>query len=221
MKFLIASLSIAALCEANEIRIVASDSSRPAIVRAHVLNGSINVSGYDGNVIVAESRNVTATEESGNVIRLHLTSDSSLTLRVPYATHLKLECTNGGNLKVDHVSGDLELSNLNGGVYAMNVSGSVVASSQNGRVMADFDKVTPGKDMSFTTLNGSVDVTFPAATKATVHMRSDNGSIESDFELKVGPGTYGSGKSIAGTINGGGPDMTFRTINGNVHIRRK
>jgi hypothetical protein len=221
MKFTLALILLGCLCQANEIRISPSDTSRPATVRAHVSNGSIVVSGYDGKEIIAESRSVTGSDQGNNVIRLAGTGEGNLTIRVPFATNLKLECTNGGNIKVDHVTGDLELSNLNGGVYAANVSGSVVATSQNGRVKVDFDKVTPGRDMSFTTLNGSVDVTFPADTKATAHMRSDNGSIQSDFDLRLAPGTYGRGKSITGAINGGGPDMTFRTINGSVYLRKK
>ena len=158
-------------------------------------------------------------------------------LRVPFDTSLKLKCLNGGDISVHHVSGDLELENLNGAVTATNVSGTVLAHSLNGRVAVSMDKVTGGKPMSFSSLNGDVDITLPGDTRGTVKMKTDNGDIYSDFEVKLSPtssmpvvedGRSKGGKyrvkvdkTTVGAINGGGPDLEFKTFNGNIYIRKK
>jgi DUF4097 and DUF4098 domain-containing protein YvlB len=90
--------------------------------------------------------------------------------------------------------------------------------------------------MSFSTLNGDIDVTLPADTKAKVKMKSDNGEIYSDFDVRLdasgrqpvvedsrsGKGKYRVrfDKAMYGTINGGGPEMQFTTFNGNVYIHK-
>jgi DUF4097 and DUF4098 domain-containing protein YvlB len=118
----------------------------------------------------------------------------------------------------------------------MNCSGSVLATSQNGKVLVTLDRVTPGKEMSFSSMNGDVNVTLPADTKANLKMRTDNGEIWSDFDVKLTGGTPPTvednrknggryrvrvDKSVIGTINGGGPEMRFQTFNGSVYIRKK
>jgi hypothetical protein len=221
-KELLLSIFVCACMFAGEVRITPSDPSRPATVRAHVLNGSITVTGYDGREIIAESREaIESSEESGNIISIRSPrGQGGLTIRVPRNTSLKLECTNSGQVNVDGVAGDLELSNINGPVNAAHVSGSVVAHSTNGRIVVAFDRIPPGKAMSFATLNGNVDVTFPTDLRATVSLRTDNGSIYSDFDLKLAPGTYKGSKITRASINGGGAEMAFKSVNGNIRIHR-
>jgi hypothetical protein len=49
------------------------------------------------------------------------------------------------------------------------------------------NKVLPGKSMSFSTMNGDIDVTLPADTKARLRMRTDNGDIYTDFDVTMEP----------------------------------
>ena len=97
--------------------------------------------------------------------------------------------------------------------------------------------LTPNKAMSFSTLNGNVDVTLPADTKANLKMKTDNGEIFSDFEITLkatSPPTPQEtatkdwkryrvrfDKAMYGAINGGGPEMQFTTLNGTIYIRKK
>jgi hypothetical protein len=248
----------------NRISVPFSDPSRPRHLVASMVQGCFTVEGYDGKDVQIEprggggdreSRRVPhnaeglkriepagmglTVEEADNTVKIHssMGRERDLLIRVPFATSLKLECMNGGDIKVDRVSGDIELQNLNGAVTANGVSGSVIAHSLNGRVLVTMDKVTADKPMSFSSLNGDVDVTIPADTRATVRMKTDNGEIFSDFDVKVNPGAQApvvedgrakGGKyrvkvdsTTVGSLNGGGPDMTFKTFNGNIFIRKK
>jgi hypothetical protein len=91
--------------------------------------------------------------------------------------------------------------------------------------------------MSFTSLNGKIDVTLPADTKARVRLKTDNGAVYSDFDVKMEPDASkpvvednrGQGgkyrikmdRSVYGSINGGGPEYRFETMNGNILIHKK
>jgi DUF4097 and DUF4098 domain-containing protein YvlB len=96
------------------------------------------------------------------------------------------------------------------------------------------DRVDQAKPISFSSTNGSIDVTLPADLKANLKIRSFNGSIWSNFDMKLtgGQPVTGSGgpdgkfqvkfdRTTYGTINGGGVDASFSTLNGRILIQKK
>ncbi len=178
-----------------------------------------------------------AVEEDNNVVEVEAGSMSrtiDLTIQVPVRTSVELSCLNDGDIVIEGVIGEIEVSNTNGAVTITNVSGSAVAHALNDDVRVTFAKVDPNKAMSFSSLNGDIDVTFPPDVKVTVSMKSDNGEIFSDFDIDLKPterrleedsrsegGKYRIRveKAMIGTINGGGPEIQFSTFNGDVYIR--
>ncbi len=241
-----------------------SDASWPRMVKVHLLTGGITVKGYDGKDVIVEASAGSAhgrhrerqpekidglrrignptggmdIQEEHNVVTIGGPMlRGNLTIQVPFATSLQLRCLAGGDIVVDHVSGEIDANNLNGAITLTDVSGSVLAHSLNGKILATLDRLTPDKPMSFSTLNGNIDVTLPADVKANVKMKSDNGDVYSDFDIKLnasngrpvvedGRGHGGKyrvkiDKAMVGTINGGGPEMQFTTFNGNIMIRKK
>ena len=178
-------------------------------------------------------------EEENNVMSIgsrSMSNSTDLEIQVPVKTNLKLGILNGDYMVVQGVDGDIDATNQNGDLTLTDVSGSVVAHSSNGKVLVTMKRVTAQKPMSFTSLNGNVDVTLPADTKANMKLRTDNGEVYTDFEVQLKPNaaapvvedTRRSGgryrinvdKSVLGAINGGGPDFELRTMNGNVYIRK-
>jgi DUF4097 and DUF4098 domain-containing protein YvlB len=181
-------------------------------------------------------------EEDHNVVTISAGSFTSrsganLTIEVPVNTNLQLRTVNGPVIDVTGVNGDLEIENNNGSIKLTNVSGSVVAHTLNGAVTVSMDRITGNKPMSFTSMNGKIDVTLPDDTKARLRLKSDNGSIFSDFDVKLeadlnkpvvedtrtqnGKYKISIDKAVTGTINGGGPEYTFQTMNGNILIHKK
>lgn len=155
----------------------------------------------------------------------------SIKVKVPVKTSLKLSSVNNGVIVVAGVDGDLELSNVNGRIEATDVSGSVVAETVNGGVKVTFQRVAPERFMAFSSLNGPIDVTFPPGVKADLYLDTDHGSIYSDFDIdvdrapaKVSKSTAGGGtkikvdNAVRGKLNGGGPEMRFKTLNGSIYI---
>ena len=112
---------------------------------------------------------------------------------------------------MENVKGELEVNNVNDKITLTNISGSVVAN----------------------TVNGDVNVTLPADTKANLKLKSDNGDVFSDFDIDIDktpaktdkttePGMYKIKKDdwVYGKINGGGPEMMMKNMQGNIYVKK-
>jgi hypothetical protein len=157
-----------------------------------------------------------------------------LTIKVPQNFSLELGTVNHGHINVDNVTGNHEIRNVNGDIILSNISGSVLANTVNGKISVVFNTVEPDTPMSFTNMNGNVDITIPANVKATSKMKSNMGDIYTDFDMEIEKrrvekddseesGTYQISIEdwIYGKINGGGPEFTFKSFNGNIYLRKK
>jgi hypothetical protein len=158
----------------------------------------------------------------------------NLVIKIPRnEVALKLHTVNNGNISASDVSGDLEITNVNGFIQLHNISGSVVANTVNGKVEVTFKSIDPKAAMAFSTLNGNVDVTFPASLKSNVKLKSDRGEIYTDFDViteqrkpKVTSSSSGGMYSLKiddwvyGKIDGGGPEIMMKNMNGNIYIRK-
>jgi DUF4097 and DUF4098 domain-containing protein YvlB len=248
----------------DRVTVPLSDPSRPGTVKVHLIAGGITVKGYAGKEVIVESKNRgeershgqsraetagmkripnTSTsltvEEENNVVSIGAgPSDRpvDITLQVPARTSLRLKTINDGDIRVEQVQGEIEVNNINGAVTLSQVSGSVVAHALNGNVKVNLVTIEANKPMSFTSMNGDIDVSFPPDLKASVSLKSDQGEIYSDFDIRMDlstqkpevEGTPGKGgkyrikmdRIMRGTINGGGPEMQFKTFNGDIFIRK-
>lgn len=236
---------------AERITVPFSDPSKPRMVKANLLHGSISVKGYEGKDVIVEVRGRSGSqkrsaesqglrrldlhatglivEEQDNVVQIKAKDEPrrvDLFIQVPTNTSLNLKAVNSSKLEVDGVQGEVDVNSVNGLVTLTNISGAVVAHALNGKLVVVMDRVAPDKAMSFSTLNGPLDITLPEDVKATVKIKSGNGAVFTDFDITLDPSGRGerraSGdKSIYGTINGGGPEMQFTTLNGAIYLRKK
>lgn len=172
----------------------------------------------------SEENNVVEIETESWKQRIHLD------IRVPENFDVKLNTVHG-EISVTGIKGALDVSSVNGGIRLENVSGSVITNTVNGEIKASILNASSGEPMSFVTLNGNVDVTLPSGIKTTVKMKSDRGEIYSDFEMviekakpevKKSSGEYevSINSWVYGKINGGGPEYTFKNMNGNIIVRK-
>lgn len=250
----------AAVGSGDRVAVPLSDPARPAFVKAHLLNGSIAVKSYEGKEVIVEAKARSGDDsdrESGGMHRIPINSTGleveeesnrvnvgaastqraiDLTITVPVHTSLSLHTVNDGDISVTNVDGELDVNDVNGSVTLTGVSGTVVAHALNGKVLVTFSRVTPSKPMAFSSLNGDIDVTFPADLKANLVISSDRGDVFSDFDVAMAArapqqvaedsrsqdGRYHVkiDKTVRGTINGGGQEIQFRNFNGNIYIRK-
>tara|TARA_R110000737_G_C14611721_1_gene491104 strand:- start:1363 stop:2211 length:849 start_codon:yes stop_codon:yes gene_type:complete len=261
---LVAAISLPAKAQEGNKETIAIPLSSPGEkgkLEVGLVNGSINVDAYDGKDVIIEAvagggKNddrgvVTPTgmkrissnpmeleaTEKGNTVKVSTNSwavTMTLNIKVPKNFDLKLSTVNDGDIDVKGVTGAHEISNVNGEITMTQVGGSTVLNTVNGDIKVTLESVNPEAQMAFTTLNGDVDVTFPAAVKATAKMRSDRGDIFSDFDMVIEKSAPKVDKSssngvykvsiedwVFGKINGGGKEYLFKTMQGDVYIRKK
>ena len=186
-----------------------------------ISNSSLNISG----------------EEKNNEVRIineNWNRATNLEIKVPKNFSLKLGTVNQGNIGVVGVSGEMEISNTNGEITCDKVSGALSADTVNGDIKVSFVSITQGANMAFSSLNGDLDITFPQSLKANVKAKSDMGEIFTDFDMAIAKqeprvetsSTSGTYKVtieqwVQGQINGGGPEMLFKTFNGDIMIKSR
>ena len=174
-------------------------------------------------------------QEQDNVFTVRGTgSVDCVNLSVPVQTSVKVVAHNG-SVEIDGVHGDIEIDSHNGRAVLSNVSGTANVSTRNGTITASMDRVETGKPSSFSSVNGKIDITLPSALKANLKLKAFQGDIWTDFDVMMSgarPSTNTSSSSngryrvtfdrtINGTINGGGVDVTLNTLNGSIYIHKK
>lgn len=184
----------------------------------------LNLIGHD--VEVEEQDNVFTVRGAGSM--------ECISLSVPTQSSVKVEAHNGA-VNIEGVHGDIEIDSHNGHVTLTNVSGTANVSSRNGVIVASMDRVESTKPTSFSGVNGKIDITLPADLKANLKLKAFQGDIWTDFDVMMSgarpstqSGNSSNGKykvtfdrTINGTINGGGVDITLNTLNGPIYIHKK
>ncbi|MDX1636423.1 MAG: DUF4097 family beta strand repeat-containing protein [Balneolaceae bacterium] len=155
-------------------------------------------------------------------------------ITVPRNFSVNLSLVHGSDLAVENVEGELEISHVNGDVTLNNVSGSASVTTVNGNITASFSNVYDNKPMAFSNVDGDITVTLPARARISAKMKSDWGDVYTDFEMdirrtenervshsdsdvfKVSVNDW-----IYGDINGGGPEYLFKSLRGDIYIRKQ
>ena len=163
-------------------------------------------------------------------VRYHVEYD--FTIRVPRGVALRLCAINSGDVVVNGTQGDFDVTNVNGPVQMNQVAGSGRAHTVNGGVKVTFT-ANPRAPSSFKTVNGNVDVSFLDGLAADFAMKTFNGGLFTDFdaqplatpvkaagERRNGRFIYRANEFTRVRVGGGGPEITFETLNGNVRARR-
>jgi len=190
-----------------------SDPAKPGIVRLKTMWGDVTVTAADIPDVIVESniKNKHAPEkgpdglrrldsevtysaaEKDNIITLEFGTDmpgpaaagATVALTVPRQTSISVSDAFGGKVTIKGVAGDVEVHDMNGEINLDRLAGAALVETMNGEVHASFTRLPADKPLSFTSMNGQIDVRVPADTKANVRLRTHNGAIYTDFDDKV------------------------------------
>ena len=243
--------SLAAAGSAERVVVPAPPGGHARQVNVHAINNSIAVKTNGGSDVIVEAGSHPAPsaggmrridgprgltiDEADNVIEIHAdpTLQGPLTITVPADVSVDLHTLNG-NLSVEGLHGEVDADTLSGRTELTGISGTVVAHSLNGPIRVVMDRVDPSKPLSFSSLNGSIDVTLPADVKANVQFKTMRSDIYSDFSMALGGSAQlmkdnsgmlkfrlGFDDNLEGTINGGGVPVSFHTLHGAIYLRKK
>jgi hypothetical protein len=140
----------------------------------------------------------------------------NFTVRVPAGVRFNGHTVNG-KVEANNLNADVEATTVNGSIN-VSTTGLARATTVNGSITAVMGRADWSDGLEFKTVNGGLDLSFPASLSAQVEARTLNGDITTDFPITVN-GTF-SKRRLTGTIGGGGRDLRLETVNGSVQIRR-
>jgi DUF4097 and DUF4098 domain-containing protein YvlB len=139
---------------------------------------------------------------------------------------------NKSHISVNGTAGDYTISNVNGPIEMTDVEGSGTVHTVNGGVKVLYAR-NPTGATSFKSVNGSLDISFRSGLNADVRMKTMNGGLYTDFDVSAlpiaaSPGENRNGKFVWSSrrmtgvrIGGGGPELQFETLNGDVMVRNR
>ncbi len=135
----------------------------------------------------------------------------------------------GGDVFIKAVSGDIGVTGVKGSVQADAVSGDIELRDIAGARTVDVKTVSgnvtyvgaleAGGRYELKTHSGDVRMTVPADAAFEFDASTFNGSIETDFEIKV-VGKI-SPREVRGTVGKGGATVTMKSFSGDVELMKK
>lgn len=174
--------------------------------------------------------------ERDNVVKVNsqpMNNDLELIVYVPKSFSVKINAVHG-DIEVNNITGECEIESVNGDVELENINGSAIVNSVNGDITANFVGLNPKTPMSFTGVNGDIDLAFPADAKFSAKMKTDWGDVYTDFDMNIKRDSSNKNESrnnreyrvtinkwVFGTVNGGGPEFLVKTLHGDISIRKK
>ena len=150
-------------------------------------------------------------------------------LKVPKDVSLEAKTINNGDVLVKDIDGSVKACNVNGEVEIKNARQVLQASTVNGDVTINFLE-SPKVAVDFNTVNGDFNFELPDNFSAKVYFNSMHGDLYTSFnyqqmspkvEKSERSGTFKIGTKTGVEIGSGGPELSFKSINGNVYLKKK
>lgn len=172
-----------------------------------------------------------SVEKEGNNIHIVKASrgDDEYIIRVPRKVSVSIEQASwmgSGDLDIKGLQGEVEVQSKNADVNLEDVTGPIIANSVSGDIVVKFSTVNRKQPTSISNVSGIIDIALPGDTPADFSLKSITGEIYTDFDMNIEKRPddmrlIGGGSSIEGKVNGGGVDVTLKTISSNIYVRKQ
>lgn len=197
--------------------------SYSAAIDVRDVNGRIKAESVTGSIAIAGKPDEVDVESVSGAISIS-----------GPAKRVRASATNA-NVTIRGVSGVIDAETVNG---TLEVSGGDFQEGRletvNGAIRFDGGLIG-GATLDVESVNGSVELRLPANIGADFTISSFGGDIDSDFEVKLGPGPIRSSrrgsdrhdrhddheKEMRFTTGGGGAKVAITTLNGRIVLRKR
>ncbi len=164
-------------------------------------------------------------QDGNTLIVKNLRKSEGAEIFLPKNQNVSVKSTWAGDIEIDGFSGEVEAdAKLNGSIEITNVNGPVTANALNGEITVEFGAVKQNSPISIYTTNGAVDITMPSNTPADLALSTTNGDIYTNFDIKreEKDGLKSiSGRKVRASINNGGVNISLKSTNGNIYLRKQ
>jgi hypothetical protein len=137
-------------------------------------------------------------------------------VRVPQGVRFSGRTVNGG-IETGALGSDVDAKTVNGSIVVSS-AGVARAKTVNGSITASLGRADWSGPLEFKTVNGAITLDLPSDTSADVRAETLNGEISTDFPLTI-LGRI-SRRHLTGTIGSGGRELSLKTVNGSIRLRR-
>ncbi len=155
------------------------------------------------------------------------------TIKVPKNLSIDVSTINDGDVAVSNVQANIvKVGNINGSIALKNIAGATEAHTINGAIDVTYAK-NPIKKSSYSTINGDITINYLKNLTADVAFESMHGDLYTDFaisdyisksEKNIATKKRGVKYSYKSTplvrIGTGGTRLDFKTLNGDVSIKK-
>ncbi|MGK7370180.1 MAG: DUF4097 family beta strand repeat-containing protein [Candidatus Halalkalibacterium sp. M3_1C_030] len=168
-------------------------------------------------------------EENGTLKIITASRDNGdYRLMVPNRVRVMIEEINwgGGDFELRNLQGEIEIKSKNGDMKLMNITGPIIASSTSGDMEISMDNLSQMGPTSISLVSGFIDISMPANSKANLFLSSISGEIYTDLDIQISGNRgesmrrLGGGRKIEGILNGGGVEVSLKTISGDIYLRK-
>jgi DUF4097 and DUF4098 domain-containing protein YvlB len=165
-------------------------------VTVETMQGAVNVRGVTGDIdIEAVNGEVAVDNSRGNIV---------------------VEATNQ-NVRLTSIRGNIEVETTNGSITMLRAESTVVeVSTINGIVQYDGTVVDGGR-YYLGTHNGSISMSFPERSNASVEVSTTNGQVQSTFGIPI---TSTRTRRFNFTLGSGSARVELESYNGSVRLVR-
>jgi hypothetical protein len=213
-----------------------------ALLEVNETNGLVQVDAGDGDAIVVNATRImkAPTEDAAKAMLAEFTIAESITadrvmldgtekstslgsnrsrrveyrITVPRSTAVTIRSVNS-EIKVTGIAGVLHVASTNGQITGSGLGNGADIRLVNGEIRLDLAKLGESGVRCQTTV-GQIVVTVPADTKATIAANVTVGEIRTEkLSVTIREQT---GRSLTGTIGGGGPDIRLDAVTGEVRL---
>lgn len=205
--------------EGGEVEVTATKSAR----RSDPKGVEIRVVEHAGGVVIcalypnADGRTPTCSpdgEGHSNIRNNDVVVEFKV--RVPRGVRFNGRTVNG-NIETGALSSDVDARTVNGSI-SISAAGVASAKTVNGSISARLGRADWSEELEFKTVNGAITLDLPADTNTQVSAETLNGEISTDFPLTI-LGRV-SRKHLNGTIGSGGRELSLKSVNGSIQLRR-
>jgi hypothetical protein len=204
----------------NEVEVTATKTAR----RSDPKQVEIRVVEHSGGVTIcavypsadASRPNSCAPDEGGNMNVNNNDVEVSFKVRVPQGVRFSGQTVNGG-IETGALGGDVDARTVNGSI-SVSAAGVARAKTVNGSITASLGRADWSGPLEFKTVNGAITLDLPSDTSAEVKAETLNGDITTDFPMTI-VGRF-SRRHLNGTIGSGGRELSLKTVNGSIRLRR-
>ena len=126
-----------------------------------------------------------------------------------------------GSVEISEASGRVEASAMSGSIRLNNLASDDVSAKCTSGPVSFSGAIHAGGRYEFESFNADVTLLLPATSDFRLLAKTQSGSINTEFQLQLAPGTATGGEIVTGTVGKGRADIRASSFSGNVHIKKQ